>query len=504
MPTSIRYISTQKNHQPRKKNLLLESEVEPNSIFEEVLARARTQFHLEDFCFDKQLAFVKDPKPFKTAVCSRRAGKTVGCAAHLIWAARSRPGVVCIYITLSRTNAKRLIWPELKRINERFNLGAVVNETELVMTFTNGSVIYVAGAHHASEIEKFRGLPIFLAYIDEAQAFRAYIKSLVDDVIGAALIDYAGTLCLTGTPGPVPAGYFYECANNPEWSHHAWTMFENPWLPKKSGVPTQVLLEREMARKGVTIDDPGIQRECFGRWVVDTDALVFKYNPAINHYEVLPQASTQWQCVIGVDLGYDDADAIAVIVWNDRFPGCYLREEHLATKQGITELATTLEGFVARYQPNRIVMDTGGLGKKIAEEIRKRFSIPVVAAEKSRKFEYIELLNDALRTGKFFAKKDSAFAQDTQLVEWDRDPEKKEEKLEIRDTYHSDICDATLYAFRECLHWLHEPETAIIARNSPAFFQREVNLMEEAAEEIVRQKGLNEPEPLEANPWGWG
>jgi len=482
--------------------------VDPKNLelFARYLQTRHTAFRLEDFCFEKQLDFVLDPSPFKTAVCSRRAGKTVGCAAHLIHAARSKADIVCLYITLSRTNAKRLIWKELKKINEDFGLGGKCNESELTITFSNRSVIYVAGAHHASEIEKFRGLPLYLVYIDECQSFRAYLQGLVDDVIGPALFDYAGTLCLTGTPGPVPAGFFHKASHSPTWSHHAWTMFENPHLTKKSGMTTQQLLEREMTRKGVSIDHPTIQRECFGRWVVDTDALVFKYNAEKNHFAELPTFAKPWTNIIGVDLGYDDADAIGVIGWNDKSPKSFLREELIQTKQGITELAESLEKLIQKYDPIRIVMDTGGLGKKIAEEIRKRFSIPVIAAEKQRKFEYIELLNDALRTGRFMAQKDSAFAQDCQLVEWDRDPEtqkKNPDRPAISDKYHSDICDAVLYAFRESLHWLHQPEPATISFGSPEFFQKEEALMEEAALEILRNQKENEPEPLESS-WGWG
>jgi hypothetical protein len=34
------------------------------------------QFKIAEHCFDKQLKFINDTARFKTAVCSRRAGKT--------------------------------------------------------------------------------------------------------------------------------------------------------------------------------------------------------------------------------------------------------------------------------------------------------------------------------------------------------------------------------------------------------------------------------------------
>jgi phage FluMu gp28-like protein len=72
------------------------------------------QFRLEDHLFGEQLAFIQDPSPNKVAVCSRRAGKTTACAADLVHTAINNPGTVSLYITLSRNNAKKIIWKEIK------------------------------------------------------------------------------------------------------------------------------------------------------------------------------------------------------------------------------------------------------------------------------------------------------------------------------------------------------------------------------------------------------
>ena len=113
--------------------------------------------------------------------------------------------------------------------------------------------------------------------------------------------------------------------------------------------------------------------------------------------------------------------------------------------------------MVERYDPVAVVVDTGGLGKKIAEEIRMRHGLPLRAAEKSEKFAHIEVLNDALRSGRFYVKADSRFARDALLVEWDRE-KSTSDRLVVSDRYHSDVCDAVLYAFRESQHWMHVPE----------------------------------------------
>lgn len=452
-----------------------------------LMGRRKAKFAIETFCFDKQIAFIRDESQFKTAVCSRRAGKSVGCAADLIDTALKTKDVVCLYITLKRINAKRIIWPELLKLNREYSLGGVPNETELSLRFPEtGSVVYATGAKDKSEIENFRGLALKKVYIDECQSFRPHIEELIDDVVSKALFDYAGQLCLTGTPGMVPAGYFHKCATSNQWSHHSWTMFDNPHLERKSGKKVMDLVLKDCERMGVDITHPKIQRECFGRWVTDLDSLVFKYDSGKNHFDTVDH-SRDWEFVIGVDLGFEDADAIAVIGWHKHERRAYLVREIVQAQQGITELADALSAVIQEFDPLKVVMDTGGLGKKIAAEIQKRHGLAVTAAEKARKFEFIELLNDAMRTARFFAKKDGRFAQDSLLVEWDYDKTTPDRKV-VADGYHSDIADAVLYAYRESLHWLTEPEPVTIKPETPAWFKKQTEDMEAAALDALRLK----------------
>lgn len=371
-----------------------------------------------------------------------------------------------LYITLSRNNAKKLIWPEIKKINNKYCLGGTEDQTELSMTFPNGSVIYLSGAKDSSEIEKFRGLPLKLCYIDEAQSFRQYIRELIDDIISPALMDHAGDLCLIGTPGALPTGYFAEIAGVVQdkqeaaeaWSHHSWTFFDNPHITKKSGKTHQELLDRELRRRGVTLDDPSIQREWFGKWVLDSESLWVQYNKDKNHFTDLP-TNKKFNYIMGIDLGFIDADAIAVLAWAEGSPTTYLVHESVVAKQGLTELVEEIKAIQAIYPISKMVIDEGGLGKKLAEEMRRRHQLPVEAADKTRKQENIAFMNDALRTRRLMAKSGSKFAQDSYLVEIDRS-KSRPDKIVISDKYHSDIIDAVLYAFRESPSYaFQEPET---------------------------------------------
>lgn len=449
-------------------------------VLAELAKRDSKKLRLEDHLFPQQLAVANDPRSFKTVVCSRRAGKSTYVSGDLVQTANLFPGVTALYVTGTRVDAKKIIWSEIKKFNRDYRLGGTPNESELTLSFPNNSIVRLAGAKDEADIDKIRGQlpPVKKVFIDEAQSIRdRVLVKLVDDILEPALLDYAGSLTMLGTPGPVPVGYFHAAAHNPEWSHHGWTFFQNPFIPLKSGLSHQESLQRVLSRRGVTIDDPSIQREFFGRWVQDTNSLVVRYAAATNS-EVPPPILQHF--VIGVDLGFDDADAIAVVGWNDSSPKAYLVKEELNRGQGITELANQIARLIDLYRPVKVVMDTGGLGKKIAEELRRRYALPIVAAEKSRKFEFIELMNDALRIGRLHATTASHFARDSQLLEWDRDRSKGDRKV-VSERFHSDIIDAVLYAYREALHWLHIPEETPVAKGSDAYFQKIVDQMEAQA-----------------------
>lgn len=421
-------------------------------------------FTLESVLFAPQLRFARDPHRYVTAVCTRRAGKSYACAAKLLETARQKPGCVALYLTLSRLNARRLLWAQLLALNESHGLGGVAHEAELCLSLPNGSRIYLSGAADEGEIEKFRGLALGIAILDEAQSFPGYIARLVDEVLAPALMDFAGQLVLVGTPGPVPVGYYHDVAHSPAWSHHAWSVADNPHVARQSGRTFRELLGDELQRRGVTEDDPVIQREWFGRWALDTRSLVFAWDAQRNGR---PPRECQHH-VVAVDLGWDDADAIAVLGWRDDSPELDLVEEWVGARQGITALMERVRAAYERYQPLAVVADTGGLGRKIAEEITQRTGIPIEAAEKERKLEHIELLNDALRTAKMFAPVDSRFAEDCMKVEWDRS---NPEKPKISERFHSDICDAVLYGWRRALQWLYvEPEPPKPPRGTPEWY----------------------------------
>lgn len=446
------------------------------SLQSRAASRRAEAFGAEALCFGPQLAFVRDPSRFKVAVCSRRAGKTTGVAVSLLEDAIREPYTNQFYVTKTLKNARKIIWPELKRLNREYGLGGVPNETEAYMRFPalpGEPCIYLAGAKDDSESDNIRGLKGKKAVVDEPQSMRtSVLEKLMKDAVRPALWDYAGSLWVTGTPGPVRAGYFYDIDQGEQssrWSHHHWTILDNPWIQKLSGRPPAELLREERDQRGVGEDDPTYQREAMGRWVHDESALVFKFEPGTHGYETLPEG--RMTHVIGCDLGFNDADAIAVLGWLPNSNTVYLVDEYVMPKQGMTPFMAALKERVTKYRPIKVVLDLGGIAKKAVEDWRGRFTQSLEAADKTRKFEHIEILNDAIKAGRFKARPLGNFAEDAALVQWDMDARAKG-VLKIAEDYHSDITDAVLYAFRACYAHLERPAPPPPADERQAFLAK--------------------------------
>lgn len=403
--------------------------------------------------FPQQNAFVEDKARYVDAQCSRRSGKTNGLALRFFKTMERHPKSQCIYLSLTLESSREILWPVLQEMNDKYQIGCTFTESRLTMRHPNGATLKLFGADMKNFIKRLKGRKYPGVGIDEAQDFGVHLQSLIDDVLTPSISDYAdGWLALTGTPGPVPQGYFFDVTQNRKYgfSHHEWTIMQNPYMPNPGAFIEDLKSKREWQD-----DNPTLRREWLNKWVLDVESLWVKYTEKTNHYDILPR-EYKWNHILGVDIGFNDADAIAVLAWSEQTPETYLIEESITAKQGVTALMAQIERLQKKYDAHKIVMDMGALGKKIAEDYISRFSVPLVAAEKDKKQGFVELLNDSLRTGRMKAKKDSRFAQDSYLVQIDWE-KSTPNKIIIKKKPHSDIIDAVLYAFRESYGYTFRP-----------------------------------------------
>ncbi len=398
--------------------------------------------------FAQQAAFVNDPATLKAAVCTRRAGKSSMAADYMLATACRWPDEIIPYIALTRGHAKRIIWNALYTRARRSRLEFEANKSELTFTVRGGATIMLMGAEDESEIEKLRGIRTPLVVVDECQSFRAHFKEMVEDCIEPALADLNGTLCLLGTPGPVCAGAFYEATAKPlsPYSVHRWGWQHNPHIDIRAW------LEERKRLRGWTDDSPTYRREWLGEWVQDDEALVYRFSRERNLVAGVAMPQTR---VCGIDLGYDDDTAFAVWGANHESGEIVCLETFKKPKMTLDAICEEWRRLDARYGFARTVADSGGLGKMVVEDLKRRFGLPIDTAQKQHKLDFIEHLNADFQAGrvKLVEGATAPYVEELVQLPWDQDKLPKR----VEDPRFPNHCsDASLYAYRELMHYAIE------------------------------------------------
>lgn len=416
-----------------------------------------------DLLFPQQKKFSFSPARFKVALNTRRSGKSFLIADDLLEAAWTTPGSQNPYVSLTRDSGKRILWPTIEEIVETCKIPCKLIESRLTVEFANTASVFLVGADQKNFGRKLLGIKAKKAKVDEAQSFGPHLKNLVEDILTPTLVDFNGSLGLFGTPGPRPFGYYYDITTGaqPGWEVHKWSVLDNPHVPN-----AQDFMEELLRIKGWTRDHPTFRREWLGEWVLDEDSLLFRFHKSRNLYSEAPKSSLSR--IIGIDFGWHDKTAFVVVAYSSESKKTFIESATQFAKMIPTEIAEYTKGLIERYSPVKIVADTGGLGKSIVEEMRRRHQIPVEAAEKSEKLTAIELVNDAFRTSDLLV-----HASLTELIEQLESTAKNERGIE-EDGAPFDLCDATIYAYRESKSFFFEPKTPQMDRNSEEYLLKEI------------------------------
>jgi len=427
--------------------LLLESLVRKKGLTPDQISKLsgslpQQKKYLESL-FPLQKEILTHPSKFKAIRSGRRFSKTFVVSIALITEALKRPGSSCLFIATSVEAAKRLVWSTLVEFNEKYSLDISFDNASSIATFNNGSKIYLKGCANRKECEKFRGDYYNIVAIDEAQSFPSWLKYLIEEVLSPALQDYQGTLWLTGTTNSTCTGYFYDITANPDqqnlfkvWHH---TVFDNPkfplWADKDNWQEIarnwwlQYLLER-----GLTEDDPQIQREWFAEWIRDNTTLVF---PSLSTY-LLDELPNDLNYVIGIDVGFIDAFAVVVLGYTDN--AAYLVDAYSASETSTDEKLEVLNRFHNRYNPVITVCDPGGGGKQFIHDFNLRYNQNIQVANKREKPHRLQLLSDDLKNRKLLINPDlTDLLYSLKILEYSN-----KSKGEIPESYPQDYLDSCL------------------------------------------------------------
>jgi len=401
--------------------------------------------------FPQQRAFIEDPARLKYAICTRRAAKSYSVGLDLMRTAHTQPGT-CLYVGLTRESAKRTMWRDvLKTINITHRAGFKFNETSLVAESAIGSPIYLIGLDsNDNEKQKALGQKFRKVYIDEAQAFTIDLEALVYNILKPATVDYLGTIGLVGTPGNITRGFFYDLSTGKKsgWSGHSWSAYNNPFVAQEWDNDIKTLI----AANSLVQETPWFRQMYLGEWVIESDKLVYRYNPDRNSYNTIPDYHAgKWNYLLGVDLGWNDPTAFVVCAWHDYDKVLYMLESSKSSQLDITATAEHIRAYQSRFDFDAIVVD--GANKQAVEEMRRRHDLPLITADKTGKSDMIEVMNGEFIQGNI---KLSAAAGDLAdeymgLIWNDKGVTRQEHP-----NCPNHLADAALYAWRYCFQYLSD------------------------------------------------
>ena len=124
--------------------------------------------------------------------------------------------------------------------------------------------------------------------------------------------------------------------------------------------------------------------------------------------------------------------------------------------------------LIERFNPISIVTDEGGLGKSIAEEMRRRYGLPVKPANKTKKLFKIAAINGDFIDNRLFVNPES-LELISQLQNTSRNDEGIEDPLSP-----FDCADAFIYAYSEAKNYAFSPKNATIDKNSEEYIEQQL------------------------------
>jgi hypothetical protein len=433
--------------------------------------------------FDKQVAFLDDRARLKGMLCTRRSGKTAISPRMAVITALQNPRALIRIWAQVRLRAKQLVWQELLFLCARHKIPVYAHETELTLRFNNGAEIRLVGADKDKDAQRKRGDATTLEVVLEAQSWGPFLRSLVEDVAGPSLFDNKGTLCLEGTPGPLPTGYwFYVSGENDKdtrwisrgqqvegelvgagWSLHRWSLLDNPMMPRWRGrsdwrEEAKRAVKEERDARGWSETHPTYIREYLGRWVRDDSALYYAFDERRNTFDPSTHQpwGEGWNHVLGLDIGWQDATALVAWGFHREDPTLYEAFSWARSGVLVPDVIGQLESLRGLgLNIVKQVADIGGGGRLYVEDMQSRFGVHFEDAQKSKKYDHVLIFNGELLSGRIKLQRGSQLQLEMAALPKDPDWDPLSGKPPGEDPrFDNHCCDAGLYSQRAAWNYL--------------------------------------------------
>jgi hypothetical protein len=440
----------------------------------------------------KQRAAALDSHRRVADLTGRGCGKTTKQKARYVRKMGRIPKSRNLYIAKTREQAEELMWNPLKETHEKLEIQAHYDETFLKCTLKNGSFLRLVGCDDKKQVEKLRGQPFHEVGIDETASIDPrLLHHLIFRIIGPRLGDFGGCLVLSGTPGHILSGPFYEATrigsnisrdwedrDRPDfqdwkgWSTHRWCLKDGaPYVPAMARLWDEALIEK--AANGWSDTHPIWLREYMGQWAADDSEMVFRYRPHAEDGSQWNQWSPErdakgfaklppgdWNFVYGMDLGSSDPFALNVFAFRGNEKILYHVYEFERREMFARPIAQLLLGEELNHEnptgllsvtgwPDAMVAGKEHLGGALFDELAQVYGIRLDEADRKDKHDTIELFNGDLQDGRIKILKDSKLEHQLLNLQWKQDDwgKLKEDK-----SARNDHADSALYARKRAKH----------------------------------------------------
>lgn len=200
-----------------------------------------------------------DPRPYLTEVgrrafedfllftrlawpMGRGSGKTTNATLIHMYVATLIPRCTTIYFSDTIRRAKMVAWQDFAAFGKL--AGGRPRENDMTVWFPNGSVVWVTGMDHVTEVNRNRGIKrIAFVHGDEMQDQASeLINYMVTKAFGPRMDDnvkehdWEGRILLSGTGGRDDGYWFEACQPNSGWKVRRATQWDNPYssIPDKT------------------------------------------------------------------------------------------------------------------------------------------------------------------------------------------------------------------------------------------------------------------------------
>jgi hypothetical protein len=471
------------------------------ATFDDLLEEAATYMiaggalcEVQRAAFKEQRLFIDDPARHKALHCTRRAAKSFTAGLYMVETCLRFLGTNCLFIGLTRQSALDIIMKDiLKVIDRKHELEIHFNNTSLDCTFPNGSVIRITGVDVSEdEMNKLLGKKYRLVCIDESSLYTINLRHLVYDILGPAMADEKGTICLFGTSSNFTQGLFFDITTGkePGWSIHRWSALQNPHID------WQAQLDEIKKNRPLYMETPQFRQWYLNEWVIETDKLVYKFNPDRNLFRDLPHPHSKgWNYILSCDLGWEDDTAIVLSAYHENEPTFYVLRTFAQKHMTFDQVEAKLIEFIKdpKYPVNSVIID--GANKQGVETMTMRSNILFEYADKLGKSDHIEIFNGDLIQGRVkIHEREHALMEEMMALVWKTNGDKIVYPRKEHPSLPNHRCDALLYGWFNGWHFLSTPAKKVAIPGTSEYIKEQEDLHKQAIlERMKRDQAMNDP-----------